>query len=286
MKKNTLLYIIITILLVVIAVGITYIVIDKKNNPSTTKENNKANENDNKNNEEEKITLSEEELEKYISYVPNDFNNNSVYQKNNTNINSINKDLLRDMALIEASKCLDINKSTCPFDTSRELIINIDSLREEQPVATSYVPLTYVNELLSKMYNYELNNIKNATNIEDKFFAGGMGYIYQDEYFILIGGGTNWKEHISLIEKYETNNNELVIYEFAAYYNEFNNKIGNYFTNEESDFGGWCGNTSKEEKNDLLINYLKEHKNKYPKYKHTFKKNRMGYYWYSTEVVE
>ena len=60
MKKNTILYIIITILLIVIAVGITYIIVDNKNEEEVIKPNDNQEENNNKEEEptiEDGITL-------------------------------------------------------------------------------------------------------------------------------------------------------------------------------------------------------------------------------------
>ena len=270
------------ILIVVIACSVTYIIATNNNNTETNEEPN----NQEGNNSEESITLSESELEEYLSYVPIDtenYLNRNVY-KASVNLDSIDKTLLRDMGIIKISNCFD--NDTCPFDTSNEILIKIDLFPYyENNVTTKYIPLTYLNELLHQMYNYELTNLENASSIEDSFDAGGMSYIYQDGYFLSLTGGSSGGEHISVLDNYEATEEELVIYEYAAYYDSFENKLIDYHTTVETDLGGWCGNTTYEEKMIILQNYLEEHKTEFTLYKHTFKKNDTGYYWYQTEIT-
>ena len=280
MKKNTLLYIIITILLIIIAVGVTYIILNNKNEEEVIEPNDKEEDNNKEEENYEQVILNDEELEKYLSYVPNE-----LYKKQIANINTIDKNILRNTALIIASECLYEEKTNCPFDTSKEIPIKIDLFPYyENNIATSYIPLTYLNEVLHEMYNYELNVVENAKSIDDVFSAGGMAYIYQDGYFLLLGGGQTTGVHINLIESYKVNDENLIIYEYVAYYDSFENTLNDYYTNKETDLNGWCGNTSGEEKKELLDNYLNDHKDEFTLYKHTFKKNNTGYYWYSTEV--
>ena len=267
------------ILVVVIACGITYM-IATNNNKTETKEENNGQNNNQEENKEETITLSESELEDYVSYVPNE-----LYKQQITNINTIDKSILRNTALIISSECLYEEETNCPFDTSEGIPIKIDLFPYyENNVATSYIPLTYLNELLHKMYNYELSNLENAKSIDDIFNAGGMAYIYQDGYFLMLGGGQTTGEHINLIESYETNDKNLIMYEYAAYYDSLENKLIDYYKETETDLGGWCGNTSGEERIQILSNYLNDHKDEFTLYKHTFKKNDSRYYWYSTEI--
>lgn len=268
------------ILIVVIACGITYVIVTNNNETETNEE---PNNNENK----EQITLSKSELEKYLSYVPIDtesYLNRNVYNQASVNLETINKTLLRDMGIIRISSCFD--NDNCSFDTNNEIPINIDLFPTyEIQVSTKNIPLIYLNELLQQMYNYELTDLKNALSIEDVFDAGGMSYIYQDGYFLLLAGGPSGGEHISVLDNYEANEEELVIYEYTAYYDSSENKLIDYYTESETDLDGWCGNTTDEEKIIVLHDYLEEYKNEFTLYKHTFKKNDTGYYWYSTEIA-
>ena len=79
---------------------------------------------------------------------------------------------------------------------------------------------------------------------------------------------------INYIDKYEANNNELIIYEYYIYKDDTSNKVCDYL-------GNCLENSSSIDKN-----YLKQHKDDFTEYKHTFKKSGNSYYWYSTEVVK
>ena len=280
MKKNTLLYVIITILLIVIAVGITYIIMNNKNNEEITEPSN--NDNNQEENNDEQITLSESELQEYLSYVPiEDGYVHDVYQNKYTNIQNIDKAILRNMALIKASDCL-YKEYTCPYNHEKEIEIEVNyDTYSETVVTNNYIPLEYINKLLHQMYNYEISALKEKTILN----AGGMGYIYSNEYFIMIGGGWAATEHISVLDDYNANEEELVIYEYGAYYDSFENKLYDYYTEKETDLGNLSENTSYDDKMTMLHNYLKEHKTEFTLYKHTFKKNDTGYYWYSTEIA-
>ena len=275
-------------MVVVIACGITYMIVTNNNKTETKEENNNNNNNEQNNNQEEQISLSEEELKQYLSYVPNELENmtSSVYKQKITTLNTVDKNLLRNIALIISSECLNKEENNCPFDTSVEIPIKIDLFPYyENNVATKYIPLNYLNEILHKVYNYKLVNVENTVNAENIINAGGMGYIYQDGYFILVGGGSTSVKHINLIENYEANNENLIIYEYATYFDPMENKLFDYYTEKETVIDDLLENITYEEKIIILKDYLKEHKDKFTLYKHTFKKNDTGYYWYSTEVA-
>ncbi|CDF11360.1 unknown [Mycoplasma sp. CAG:776] len=256
--------VIILILLVVISCGITYILATNKNNEETKEENNESNnkqegENNNQNNEEE-ITLSEEELKEYLKYIPKDI----INEEQNMYINPKQNDNLSNQLLLGAT----LNYAD-----------NYTDLRKETESGDEFLfPKDEIRKLMKKLYDKEIVSIK-----ELEF--GCVIYSEDNNNYKQSGGCGTDVEHISSIKEYKATKNELVIYEYAAYYNEFDNKIGNYYTSEEMDLDGWCGNTSYEEKKEILENYLKVHSDEFTLYKHTFKKNDTGYYWYSTEIA-
>lgn len=287
MKKNILIYGTILLLACALTGTITYILMDEKDKEPEIKDpasNNEDKSNNNvENNKTETIKLSEKELAEYLTYIPQDseYADRNVYKNTKITIETVDKTLLRDYILNISSNCLESN--SCPFDISKSITItgNFDFTELSQNT-NSYIPLTYVNKQLTKMYNYELTNLKNATSIEDEFTAGGMGYIYQNGNFILTGGGSTGGSHISLLENYNATKEELVIYEYAALYSsEFNGEENKYDINDY--YNKYSVQVTG--KNFNFKQYLKEHKDKFTKYKHTYKKNDTGYYWYSTEVA-
>jgi len=285
MKKENILYIIITVLLVIIAIGGTYIVMNKNNNTQSANESKKQ---DNNKKEEEKITLSEKELEQYLSYIPNG-NDYSLYNNNNpiqgaydmkvANINIINKNLLLARAITLLSndnKYFANNKEISLNKKIMSSIMGVESIDEEL-TTKDYYSLTFINSKLKEMYNYELGSLKNAMEVEDTFNINGMCYYYDNGNIIMCGGGDNFQTNINLIEKYEANEKELIIYENAALLLELN---------EEKILRDYYNKYEVKINNNNAINYIKEHKDKFTKYKHIYKKNDTGYYWYHTEVVE
>ncbi|MBE6154984.1 MAG: hypothetical protein E7163_05415 [Firmicutes bacterium] len=276
MKKiEKYIYVVIALIIgAVLASTVTYIVMDKKYDNHN---NNEQNENNSNN---EQISLSDEELHEYLSYIPTrNIKGMSLYEKKYTNVKTISEVELIEQVLSN-SLCWDNN--SCPFDTSiKEMPIDNFSYP-----ATVYFPLTYIKSELLKMYNYDLKSIKDGVSIKDSYDANGLGYIYQNGYFKCTGGGDNSGNHINYIEKYDISNESLIIYEYAAYYDYFRTEnFYDYYTDyyhyisieETKSYSSYL---------DYLANYLKNNKNDFTQYKHTFKNNDTGYYWYSTEVIE
>ncbi|MCM1052367.1 MAG: hypothetical protein NC483_00095 [Ruminococcus sp.] len=144
-------YVIIVVLLVVIAIGGTYIVMSNKNN-SNTNINDKVNNVDNKvndnkndiNNKEEskeKITLSEEELNKYLGYVPTGIQYSDIvgaYNINKATSNDLNDRTLITMAIYN-------------FVNGEEKLLNV--LNTLDPV---YVNISDINKKIKEIYNKDI----------------------------------------------------------------------------------------------------------------------------------
>ncbi len=299
--KKTSLYIIITILLMAIASGTTYIILNnnyEKNNKNI-KESDKENNNKEQDNQPtenikpETITLKEEELKKYLSYIPNgDYLNNNefitgAYNQSNINLNNINKNLF-------LAKAIKLNDENYNYESNQEIKMNSDIMCEavecvgDNATTKNYYPLTFINSKLKEMYNYELTDLQNAATYEDTLNIGGMCYYYDNGNFIKCGGGNSTiSTKASLLDSYEATSDELIIYEYAANF---------YLNNDPNGSSLWIledyYNNHKIEIKDKNIDssyankYLEKYKNDFKKYKHTFKKNSLGYYWYSTEVVD
>ncbi len=266
--------VIILVLVTAIVSGSIYLVMRDKDNTNT--DNNKEindkdkESNDNKDNEKEEITLSEYELNDYLSYVPN-INDNVVYKKDEVSVSDYDTKALTEMALNNSYSCWE--QKICDFDMNMNLKVNnASAFYYEGEYAGVYFPLDFINSKLNRMYNVKLSDVKESTSVDD-VYNSGLSYIYQDEYFLAIGGGYSGNKHVSLIDKYDVSYSEIVIYEVAAYYDQ--DKMVDYYNNYSVSVSS----------NDLS-GYLKDNKDKFTKYKHTFKKNVTGYYWYQTEVVK
>ena len=270
------------ILIVVIACGITYIIATNNNQTENTQQenngqNNNQEENNNQNNEEQ-ITLSEEELEEYLSYVPRDIMND----EQNMYINPQSSDKLPIETLLGAT----INYAD-----------NYTSLRQKTELGDEFLfSKLEINKLMMKLYNREI------IPLEGEFTFGCAFYSeYDSDYYKQSGGCGNNFEHISSIKEYYATEKELIIYEYGAMVeiNEesmeseiscYNLKsFINYQTKAKFELphtvnsNHFC-NYTFENQGLTIEEYFETIRENYTLYKHTFKKNDTGYYWYSTEI--
>ena len=279
MKKNTILYIIITILLIVIAVGVTYIIMDNKNNEKVVEpNNNEEQENDNQD-QEEQVTLTEEELIEYLSYVPK----NNLLSEFNTYETPSNINDLTDSVII--SNALRVLTNNTNFD-SMEDSYTIEDF-PDYSFDIRYSSEEIIEQTL-KMYNYKVTNLTNVTssNIGEGMY-GSTQFIfdYYNGYFYGINACADCSDnHISKIKEYSATEEELIIYEYGAYLESemgenHNTRLVDYQTSKEENLENPCSSTE----NDYSC-YYDDLLDEFTLYKHTFKKNDTGYYWYSTEV--
>ena len=257
--------IIVFILFIVIACGITYVI--------ATKNNDKIQDNQ----KDEKVSLSDTELLQLISYVPTELTiGPDDYLKDSTNVKTIDKELLRNVALNSIVDCLETG---CPFEVKKiALKYEIDFSEYEIGEELRGIPLSYVNSVLFKMYNYQLENVKEG----QVFNAFGMGYLIQDDCFVPFAGGSSQDSVIHYIEKYDATKDEVVIYDYTAWYSNDEVFYDAYSTYSISVPLSSMGDDYYD---DYLPIYLKEHKDKFTKHKHVFKRNSSGYYWYATYII-
>lgn len=268
MKKSTL-YAIIVVLVAIIAVGGTYIVMS-----NSTNDRNKENETDNdKKNEQNK--LSDEELKKYLGYIPNQRTEieKSVYKNPTSSSNIDQKELLGKTLNDKFAEC----KSNDSCQSQNTDFLGLNSYFD-------VISKSEIDKVMMERYNIKLNNLKESSSDYAATYSScyyyNKGYFFENE--LCVGHGDY--EHLSIIETQEINkNDELVIYEYAALaesdFDDELNKI-NYIMDYKT--------SKKATLNDSLenaANYFEEHKKEFTKYKHTFKKNETGYYWLKTEIA-
>ena len=250
------------ILIVVIACSITYIVATNNNKTETKEEpNNNQEENNNQDNDEQ-ITLSESELEEYLSYVPYNFQTGETYDLFSLNVNNIPIKSLLGITLFNLSN--EINDS--------EIIASHDKVSAE-------VLKRYNKKLATPINSYD--EFGNWLNYAASY--SGLCYTYEDGSYIL-NYCASGIEFVQIIDSYIATNNELIIYSYTILYN------GLYGQNEIEDITGEYkvsinlpDDGYQNEEN--ITAYVNINKSDFTKLKHTFKKNDTGYYWYSTEVA-
>lgn len=262
MKKNIILYIIIVILACALTGSVVYVLMSNRDQDKTKEEENKEQNNNQEEESEEQVTLSERELEEYLKYIPQDnMNENQNMYINPKSINELTPETLLGATLNYADKYTDLRITT---ELGDEFLFSKDK----------------INELMQKLYN------KEVPQLEAEIEFGCVFYSEQDDnHYIQSGGCGSEGIHLSKIDSYQATEEELIIYEYGAYVEEIEGSdyvaiIKDYISGESSYIGMPCPDTE----NDYSC-YLEESLNDYTLYKHTFKKNDTGYYWYSTEVA-
>ncbi len=200
-------------------------------------------------NEESKITITGSELNNYLKYIPKistDYEGNLFYSHNKRTINDIaEEDLVGTALRTKVNGTMELNTEV--------------ATKEE------------IDELIKKMYN---KNIE-SNNLE--FITDGINiYDLKNNKYITINY-TNYPQYYEVITKHEINKEELIIYTHVAMKYPNDNSLYAPAGNIIKEFT----NANKEE----LVKYIKEHKEEFTLYKHTYQKNDTGYSWYSTENI-
>ena len=229
---------------------------------------------------EEQKKLTEEEIKKYLSYVPFSHLHDDAYIGEKISISNIDKAAI--LFTIYNSGNLDVILSFEDEDNS------FRGTYDEKCVGEFCVKEKEFNDLLKKMYNITISDFKQKylkeenANVYEEYLYNKNGYYYE------IGGyGATKEKSDKNVVLYEIINNELVIKE----------QIG-FISGEFEDATVWNGNDLvKTFEDDSCVEnnkcreqaqeYVKNNINSFNTYKHTFKQHDDGtYYWYSTEVVK
>lgn len=252
MKKRKI-YPIITILIIIIIILSAFLI---KNSITDKKVDDK--------NSKETIELSDSELRNLLSYVPNNHieKEEIAYSSEKSTVKDINEKYLIGMALRKLKSQPEVKYSK-----------------------------TDVLRMMKNMYNIEDLNLEDS-GTEWAAIEGAMCFTYNGNFFegdYCAPGGI----HFSSIENYEIQENDLIIYEIVATpTDEASLKLLDYYTNNEISTDKDNGQPYNElfktddEYYEYLEKYFNDNKDKFTKYKNTFKKNTNGYYWYSTEVIK
>ncbi len=274
--EKSVLIVLAIILVAVLASGATYIFMNLKNEDKSVEEN---------------ITLTKEELTKYLSYVPRIVGLTDNNQKNGVYFNPNNLDKINKTALV--NNVLQILTTKDDFQEEGYTIPGYDFYFDYKCSGSS------VKNLLKEIYNIDNINFisSDLSTLEGTYSTvNALFEYYNGDFYGYVALAEGEDNHISYVNDYKLINNDLVIYEVAAYlYSgemgdnncEHPAYLGDYQNNYQYIFPHTVIDDYCSYNNDLTNEEtLKENKTNFTEYKHTFKKSDTGYYWYSTEVVE
>jgi hypothetical protein len=270
-KKENLGLIILTIILSILVICLVgYIVIDKSSANKTAS------------GKEQKNAITSEQVEKLISFVP--FykesplsSNNDAYSGTNYTINSINEDVLLYMAYINTDAVKFSNNSDMPSYTFSWC--GTDSCTGDE-----YYYVSDINKKLVSMYN------KSSVSVSDISIPAGGLERYNSYYVAYYGAGAvGYFKNSKIISFDLDKNNNLIVYEKVGFYKQNDTSYIYIFKNtsdmqQESEDLNLITKIETDSKSDA-DKYIESNWNLFNTFKHTFKLNANGkYYWYSTEV--
>ena len=251
---------------------------------STEVVKNSSLENSNEEKPSSTINISNEELTNYLTYVPLFMIYDDVdypFHVTRFDVNSVSKENLFDNALKGANesyweeKTCNIVNNCLPKD-----LLSIDfNYRMEDNVYTYFqISNSNIDLLLRQKYNLTLKDMNFNLSNNNTYFnnVGKWCMISFDNAFLSSQcRGSNGRNVIYIIDDYKATNEELDIYSKII--------LTEIFDYDKDLFTG----------EDIVIDdsmdtkdYVLQNKDNFTEYKHTFKKNELGYYWSSTEVVE
>lgn len=242
---------------------------------------------------EEKIDF---DATKYLGYVPLEKNSYiyqcswgniecydvdeylDAYSKDKVTIDDISDRLLFNMALSYSKKASDNEK----FESDFEICGKDSNGNKLKCTVADYYKATEVLSNVKKLYNKDITP-------QDFPVPAGYAY-YKNNYFALgFGAGNTPVEKVSNMESAEIVNGDLIIEERAifVFYDGIDMHVvkkTNYNSNDDELKGS---SNSESWDSEEASKYAYQNIDKSNLFKHTFKKNNSGdYYWYSTEIVK
>jgi len=224
---------------------------------------------------EETVEISVTEIERYLNYVPllEEINyeldyadyydyNEDAYSGGLKTKNDLNEKLFLANTYVHSEKV-----------NSTELVKMDICGNNIYCEADSYVLVDTFEENLENLYNIQDINYK-------EFNIAGGGVENTGEYYALgMGRGANKLEKINKYEKYSIDGDNLIIYEKAGFVAELEQPSVFKTTNAIDVIKTF-------DSLEYAKKYISDNINNFNTFKHVFKKNNVGYYWYSTELVD
>lgn len=244
---------------------------------------------DNQNSEDNSDTILEEdqnsedsEISNYLSYIPYYLPLDYTAYFEDSNVEDIDQSVLIAMALSQGVNNLyagECNGEECGGSEDNPIEIKYLYDDIEEPVyGLYYFTLEYINNILETMYNIRLSNLEETTSWDNIYAGAHGGFAFQNNYFLMCSGGIgqSWY-HVGFVDDWKIENSELIIYEIAAYRDTYLSLLKDYRNDYEITIDAYFP--------DEALNALRDNSEHFTRYKHVFKKNDNGYYWYSTGAI-
>ena len=264
MKNNKIFKIIIIVVIIIIIGFIGY----------NCYKNLRGNENVTKK-EIKKEVFDEKELNNIISYIPYSNATIGLYKDAYNGELTIINDVI-SMAYI-SSITGKLRESYSFKDNNKSYT---DLLLKEQGLKNVLVyEVSFVNEQLAKKYNITLNSYDVPDDIKIYYLNNELVVIQNDTTDI------SKQAKISLDGNFYESNGEIIYNEKAVFAVFKDNK---YYIYENSSIKGEPIKTydyNNRTLNEIASVIREDFKDYKTTFKHTFRKNELGYYWYSTEMV-
>lgn len=286
--KKTIVFIILIIILLLIIVGLMLVIATITSKDNKTNNENKDNNVSSANNSsqiDDSIKEPNEEILQYLNYVPileevvlenDEFYdyNLDAYSGKKVTVNDLNEKLLLSMSYNYANET----------KTDEKVKLGAICGGNGMCSASKYVTLEDMNNQLKKMYN--------VSNIVSTSFQVSGGLVTKTEKYwaVLYSRGSSPINKVNKFVDYKETDDELIIREKAGFvYDEEGLYSPSLYTDTAKTNKVVDNDDIYKTSNDLDISYPKEkfeqNIDKFNTFKHTFKKNENGdYYWYSTEM--
>lgn len=240
------------------------------NKTPSTIENNTSN-NSSSTSTKETLDVNSELVKKLYNYIPA-FDQNRI-QNNAYQTKKVTKETLDNKVLLAyAFKNLKLNESD-----------KTTVVENGNPIEGWY---TFDAE---KLHEKEIEMYGSAVR-DDSFEIGyGQGCTYSNgKYSFSSGGGSDeWMVNVRTITKANKENDMLYIEDKYIVSKEKENKLALYTASDSNEKLVVMDGSNYTDDDTLRKEIKNKYENKMTTYKHTFKKNADGsYYWYSTEPVE
>lgn len=287
-KSNGLIILVVVLVLLVLGLG-GYITYDKvfKN-----KDNQESN-----NKEDKPTSLSNEEISKFLNEVPYTWFGSVEGEKIKTKVftnSKVTVDKLNQEGFfnyLTTTETFDKKKES--FETCRihlneaEVINKLGDYGDMVIESAGCISLSDLKQIVKELYNYDNFTIKENELIP---IPGGSATLYEGKVYFYYGAGATMVSKKTIDHRYEIKGDELYIYEKIVIINQWPEIVDDpveidCYTDEVSEsfdsiyvpFNTWLSIEELDLDYSSYDKLLRE-------YKHTFKKNSSGnYYWYSTE---
>lgn len=274
---------------------------DSNSNSSTNESNSNTNSNDNDNDDDDDATPSEEaeELMKLIpekddvsfgvdgvdlKVVPNLYTGKTL-KSSDMNLETLLYNTAKNIPVTEKyAGTEDCSNGSIKLDLDTDYKCYKKATMEDLESNTFVIPEEVMKKYLVKFYGNAIQY--KALN---KFGVTCEEYNYQNGYYFNVPGGCggvylDQKNYVTQFKKEETKGNEKYIYLSFIYHVDKSNEKEEVYSTLYKDATLKEKIAENVKKGEDMFEVAKD---KAPLYKHTYKKNADGsYYWYSVELVK